>query len=135
MKRVPNAPASVEVQKPKSYALSFGLPAGGLVAMALAVVAVHDEYKKRLISILPTAMWAWATSGCHIGRSEALLSVPALLLVYAGVATFWLVRERVELGTVYRGIATGFARGATTGAALVTVFWLLALLVGLPGAC
>lgn len=54
---MPHLLVPVEVEKPRSPAAPFGLWNGGLIAMALAVVAVHDEYQERLIPTLPTALW------------------------------------------------------------------------------
>jgi len=102
--------------------------------VGLALVAVHDEYKEWVRDVFP-GLWEWAVEGCHIGRSDAVESIPALLPVFVSVAAFWFARESSQSGTASRRITSGLVWIGSTIASLLTLFWLQAMFVGLPGGC
>lgn len=113
---------------------TLGLYALAVLAFGLSVVAAHDEQKRWVRDVFPGA-WEWAVEGCHVWRSVAVESVPALLLVWVGVAALWFARRRVSTVTGWSTAASVVFRLSVVVGALVSLFWLLALTVGLPGSC
>lgn len=114
--------------------IAVGLYVLGFVSLALSIVALHDDQKAWVRDVAP-GIWEWAVEGCVIGRSEAVESVPALLLVWVAVVACWLARRFIPYRTGWRIASSVIGWMSTIVGVLGTLLWVMAMFYGLPGGC